>query len=320
MAKLMEQIVGHANVKQVLQETQTRDSVPPSFIFAGPSGVGKFQMALAWAQWLLCREQTVGACGRCPDCLQTANKTHSNLILIAPEKNTIKLEQTRELIRQLSLRQWQGRRVVVFNDAQLLNPHAANSILKVVEEPPEGTHFVFVTASHFSMISTLRSRSQRVQFQPLSPAELAQISGQSGWVLGSAQGRMDQLEKLTSEAMLEARELAVTLLPKLLNNEHWQKALEGFKPMAKDREQLGFVFGIWRQLIRDSFVVEESARIHRDFRSGAELEQLSSQSRLMFYDLLTSKEAALVGHADPSLTLESMLISVKELQALKLGA
>ena len=311
MAELMQQVIGHERVKQVLAECQRRDSLPPSFIFAGPSGVGKFMVALAWAQWVLCKQTANGACGVCADCIQVANRTHSNLIVIEPEKNSIKLDQTRELMRQLSLQQWQGRRVVIFNEAQLLNPHAANSILKVVEEPPEGTHFVFVTSSYFAMISTLRSRSQRIQFQPLSPDQLRQ---QSGWVLGSAQGRMDQLEKLTAEGMVQAREVAVSLLPKLLANEYWQASQEDFKPIAKDREQLGFLFGIWRQILRDSFMQDSQLRTHQDFNVEASVSNLPSQARLEMYDLFQNQEQALLRNADPQLTLESTLISVKQLQ------
>ncbi|MEO0336816.1 MAG: DNA polymerase III subunit [Pseudomonadota bacterium] len=314
MAQLMDSVVGHDRVKSVLRETLSRDSVPPSFIFAGPAGVGKFRLGVAWAQWLLCQQSEREACGVCADCVQVENLSHSNLLVIEPEKTSIKLEQTRELMRKLSLQQWKGRRVVIFNEAQLLNPHAANSLLKVVEEPPEGTHFVFVTSSYFSMLSTLRSRSQRIQFQPLSEAELGQISGQSGWVLGASQGRMDLLEKLSAEGMVEARGQAVSMLPMLLRGEHWQTVADQLKSISKDREQLSFAFGIWRQLLRDSFLENSARKIHQDFQGESHLEQLPTDLRLEMYDLFQAKEQALLGNADPSLTLESALIDVRLLQ------
>lgn len=312
MSDIFGRVQGHQKIKTTLMESLSRDAIPPSFVFAGPSGVGKQLIAQGWAQVLLCTNRADGesACGQCASCLQVLKKSHSNLIWIEPEKTSIKLDQMKEMIRNLSLQQWSGRRVIVIHEAQLLNPQAGNAILKIVEEPPEDTHFVFVTSSYFSLLPTLRSRSQRMSFHPLEPEDLAAISGQSGWVLKSAQGRMDLLEKLTGDDYSEYRSRAAQFFHDLQTEKTWSELSGDVSDIVKDKEVLGFFILVWKQMIRDSFLIEPQQKIHQDISDP--LTSLDDSSKHRLFELFEKLEKALMGHADPVLGVESTVIRAKE--------
>jgi DNA polymerase III delta subunit-like protein len=121
-----------------------------ALLFAGPEGAGKRTAAQAIAA----------------DVLKTDSQTHPDLIRIAPEKNSIKIESIRELIGRVSLKPIQSERmVVVVEEADAMTTGAANALLKTLEEPPPYVLFLLLTSRPEELPATIRSRCQRVRFQ-----------------------------------------------------------------------------------------------------------------------------------------------------------
>ena len=167
-------LVGNERIKRLLQRAVAEDRIRQGLIFAGPRGVGKHQFALALAQALNCRQPVNGdACGVCDQCIKIAAGEHMDVESIVPDGQFIRIQQMREMAEKANYRPYDGRRrVYIIDEGDRLNIAAANSILKVLEEPPETTLLVIVTAKPYALLQTIRSRCQMLSFAPLAAQEL----------------------------------------------------------------------------------------------------------------------------------------------------
>ena len=86
-----------------------------------------------------------------------------NLITLAPEKNSLKIEAIRDLTNRLSLKPMSGEIVLVLiEEAENLTEAAANALLKTLEEPPAYAHFLLLTSIPERLPLTIRSRCQKI--------------------------------------------------------------------------------------------------------------------------------------------------------------
>ena len=106
-----------------------------AYVFAGPEGSGKSLAARAFAAALLCHR---GGCGECRDCRLADEDHHPNQFVIEPEGRDIHVDTIRTEVWQPAYRTAPepGRKVFVVREADRLSPNAADTLLKVLEEPP----------------------------------------------------------------------------------------------------------------------------------------------------------------------------------------
>lgn len=171
-----EAIVGQQRAKQMLQNGLRGDKVSHAYLFSGPAGTGKRQMALAFAQALFCLERKDDACGTCIECRKVEHGNHPDLHMVEPDGASIKIDQIRELQREFSYRaKAQQPKVYIMVQAEKLTVQAANSLLKFLEEPASDVVAILITDNGNAVLPTIRSRSQWVAFTPLSPDEMIPV-------------------------------------------------------------------------------------------------------------------------------------------------
>jgi DNA polymerase-3 subunit delta' len=158
----------------LLRRAVAEGRIGQSIIMAGQPGVGKHQFALALAQALNCERPREGdACGECVPCRKIAAGEHADVETISPDGQFIKVDQMRQMSAKAQYLPYEGkRRVYIVDAAERLNDAAANSILKIVEEPPATTLIIFTTSRPYRMLETIRSRCLMLSFAPLTPDEL----------------------------------------------------------------------------------------------------------------------------------------------------
>ena len=166
------ELVGHeAAVKRFLQAA-AGDTLPPATLLTGIEGIGKRAFALLGAQYLNCHSQRPDdACGVCSSCFRVQQNQHPDVQQILPDGSQIKIEQIRALASDIQFRPFEGRRkAYILDPADAMNEHAANGLLKTLEEVPSYAWIVLVTAHPRSLPATSRSRCPVLPLLPV-PAE-----------------------------------------------------------------------------------------------------------------------------------------------------
>jgi DNA polymerase III subunit delta' len=163
-------LAGNERIKELLMRAVDEGRIGQGLIFAGERGIGKHQFALALAQAVNCEQPVKGdSCGVCLNCRKFAARDFTDVKIIVPDGQFIKIEQTREMASEAQYRPYEGRRrVFILDEAERLKEQAANSILKTLEEPPETSLIILITAKPYALLETIRSRCQMLNFAPLS--------------------------------------------------------------------------------------------------------------------------------------------------------
>ena len=199
-----------------------RPRLPHALLLHGREGVGQFELALAFAQFLLCENPNGKACGGCAACGWFEQGNHPDFRLLQPESLAdeeeggeapadskkkksiqIRIEQVRDLQRFLAVGTHRaGLRVIVLHPADSMNVPTQNAVLKALEEPPPDTLFLLVTSQPHRLAATIRSRCQGIAV-PLPDRALA-----AAWLKEQGVEDPGSLLALAGGAPLSAARLA----------------------------------------------------------------------------------------------------------------
>jgi len=167
-------ILGHERAVRQLRAAVTTGQPAHAYLLTGPAGVGKGTLAHAVTASLVCDAPRDGdACGTCAQCIRVAAGTHPDVRVVAREEDRrdIRTEQAREVTRWLTLRPLMAaRKVAMVADAECLNEHGQNTLLKTLEEPPGSAVLLLCATDASLLLPTVRSRCQRVQLDRLPAA------------------------------------------------------------------------------------------------------------------------------------------------------
>jgi DNA polymerase-3 subunit delta' len=260
MTKLSE-LRGQEIALRQLRKALKSGRLSHAYLFSGPEGVGKRTAALGFAAALNCAGEEPDGCGVCPSCLKIAHSCHPDVQVVEPSGSSLKIDQIRGLQKNVNLSPMEGRyKVAVVNDADRLTVAAANSILKVLEEPPGQTVFVLITANEPAISATVVSRCRRIVFRPLSREVLrGMLSGLAPedrleTAISLADGSVSRARLLLEESPAAGWEWADNLLRGVRDNDLlplYRLLAEGDLNQNTVSEVLQYMLAFWRDdLIR----------------------------------------------------------------------
>ncbi len=220
-------------------------------------------------------------------------QTHPDVLIIPPDppQMMIKVDQVRRVIESIYYRPAEGReRVYIFTDSAFMK-EAANSLLKILEEPPEFATIFLLTENAGELLPTIRSRSMiftlgaltteeierdLAQFHPeWKPAQRALVARLSEGAVGCARG-------FDLAAYIVARDHALAILSSALRGgEHSElfKITESYRPGAEGREKTEELIRTLYSLLRDLMFINSGAPEQiRNTDIGSELKRLAESA------------------------------------------
>lgn len=166
---LYSQVAGQEEIKASLIKSINNNQVSHCYIFEGPRGMGKFKLALIFAQSLLCLNFREEPCNICNSCIKANSLNHPDLHIINEDEKSIKREDIDDLINSIYKKPYESKRkVYIIKDAHLMTVQAANTFLKTLEEPPRDTVMILLTVNSSLLLPTIVSRCQEVKFRNIS--------------------------------------------------------------------------------------------------------------------------------------------------------
>ncbi len=156
-------IIGHSRQKELLQKSLDRNRVASAYLFCGPAGVGKRLLALEFLKFFFCERKK--GCGECVNCKKMEQGNHPDLLFLAAEEGTIRIDEVRLIQKHLKYHPLEApRKVCLIDDAERMTPAAQSAFLKTLEEPSDSTLFILVSSQPEALLPTIRSRCQDVLF------------------------------------------------------------------------------------------------------------------------------------------------------------
>jgi len=289
---------GNSATIDLVRSMLARDRMPHAVIIAGPEASGKYMLAQMIAKAMNCQNPSLTGepdfCGQCENCREIAEaddlearfaeavetrdglretdkketrilvQSHPDVLIIPPDppQMMIKVDQVRHVIGQIYKKPRKGDHAVyIFTDSAFMK-EAANSLLKILEEPPEFATIFLLTTNPGEFLPTIRSRCITVQLAPLSVAEIedyltkrrpewnATTRGLVARLCGGACGKAATFDL---ERYSAARKDALTLLGSAVNSDDHSplfRMTETYRAGAEGKEKTD-------QLLRASYSVLE---------------------------------------------------------------
>ncbi|MFS9077521.1 DNA polymerase III subunit delta' [Streptococcus infantis] len=176
-----------------------------AYLFSG--NFGNLEMSLFLSKSLFCSEKTdILPCEKCRNCKLIEQEEFPDVTIIKPLNQVIKTERIRELVGQFSQSGIENQRqVFIIEQAEKMHVNAANSLLKVIEEPQSEIYIFFLTDDEEQMLSTIRSRTQIFQFKKqvstlMSQLEEAGLVKNKAKLLAQFSQSQAEAEKLVHQA------------------------------------------------------------------------------------------------------------------------
>jgi DNA polymerase-3 subunit delta' len=336
--------LGNTQTVTHLRESIRAQRFPHSLILAGPRGAGKYTLSLMLAKAVNCLNPTESDglpdfCDHCSNCLRisgSANletlvaeavearddlretdkretriliQTHPDLLIVPPDppQLLIKLGQVRQVIHVAFYRPpVESRRTFTIFTSSAFMKEAANSLLKVLEEPPEHTSLILLTENPQELLPTIRSRAVLHRLGALAASDLESLlalrrpelkAQDRALAARLAEGAVGRALSLDLAAYLTSRQDALILLRTALKEPDYSQlfhATESYRAGADGQEKSISLLRALGSLVEDLLlIVAGTPRLIRNLDLEAELTRLARESSLTV-DWIDSAARALV--------------------------
>jgi len=361
------EFLGNRATVNHLRESIAADRFPQAMILAGPKGAGKYTLALMLARAVNClnRPESDGLpdfCGTCTNCQrigEAANledrvaeavaaredmrdvdkretrifvQTHPDVVVVPPDppQLLIKLGQIRQVIHAAYYRPpVEARRAITIFTASAFMKEAANSLLKLLEEPPAHTSLILLTENPQELLPTIRSRTivYRLGALPASELELVLAErrpqlkvAERSLVARLAEGAVGRALGFDLESYLASRQDALIVLRTALKEPDYSQlfqATEKYRAGADGQEKTINLLRALGSLVEDLLlVVAGTPNLVRNVDLSAELDRMAQGVTVDWIDgvarALAQVEQGMRRNLLRSLSLDAMAVSLSE--------
>jgi len=331
----MWQVIAQDKVISLLDYSIKTNAIAHAYLIVGPRHVGKGTLAFNLAQALNCDGPEL-PCGQCRSCQRILEGKHADITPIGLDSKTeIGIDDIRALQRIANLPPYEGKcKVFIIDDAEYLSTEAANSLLKILEEPPQSVVWLLLVAEEEHLLPTVISRCQRLELKPV-PSEhvrealvnsynvednraklLAQLCrGRFGWALSA----------LANDDILEQRSQRIDSLVSLLTaslDQRFTYAQELTGQFSQNRRAGAEIIEIWLDWWRDLMLIKgdcQEAIINVDYKTVLEEQArgLNLGEIKEFLNSLCLLQDAISKNVNPRLASEWLMLHLPRKNRLK---
>ncbi len=223
------QVAGQEETKASLIKSINNNQISHCYIFEGPKGMGKFNLALIFAQSLLCLNFHKEPCNQCNSCIKVNSFNHPDLHVINEDEKSIKREDIDELINSIYKKPYEAKRkVYIIKDAHSMTVQAANTFLKTLEEPPSDTVMILLTTNSNLLLPTIVSRCQEVKFRNISKETIKRYLNEYNMTpeavelaVNYSNGNLNKAINIIkgNDEILKKREEIINIFDKIINSD-----------------------------------------------------------------------------------------------------
>jgi DNA polymerase III subunit delta' len=320
-----DQFVGNAATVRHLREAIAVERIPPALILAGPRGAGKYTLSIMLAQTMACLQHPVtnglpDFCGVCSNCTRIAQslpladrvneaiaaredlrevdkkdtriliQTHPDVVVIPPDppQLLIKLGQVRNVVQHIYRLPSDAPRAVYIFTSTAFMKEAANSLLKILEEPPAYAHIVLLAENPGELLPTIRSRASIFRLGALPPEEIEAVLAeqrkdwkpkQRALVARLAEGGIGQALGFDLEGYLASRQDALLIISNATEESDYGalfRVTETYRAGAEGQQKTSALLHAFASLLEDLLLLHSgTGHLIRNIDLQTELTHMS---------------------------------------------
>ena len=320
-----------------LERGLSQGQLSHAYLLVGPSQVGKGALAMKIAQAVNCLQDSP-PCGECASCSRIQRGIHADVQVIAPAadertgrlRSEIGIDQVRDMERTAVLGAYEGKyRVFIIDGVEKMSLEASNALLKTLEEPPSGVIFLLLSSREDDLLSTMRSRCQRLEVKPVPEREMVELlvsehglgaedaellarlsAGRLGWALTAARE-----PRILGERQQKLDDLMGALEGGAERRFRISQELASLQ--SRDRRAVQETLALWLSWWRDLLMLKEGKPdlvANRDCMKALDEKQAefsTDQVVAIIKETLATKER-LMQNASPRLALDVLMLLLPE--------
>jgi len=174
---MLNDVIGHQTNIEFLKNSLSSGRIANAYLFAGAPDVGKEFTAVNFAKALNCLnpKDDHDSCDSCASCKKIESGNHPDVQKISPQGAWIKINQIRDLQKQVGFKPMEGKRkIYIILESERMTRETANAFLKTLEEPPGVSTIILITTNMNALLSTIISRCRILKFSNVPRTVLRQ--------------------------------------------------------------------------------------------------------------------------------------------------
>lgn len=279
----MKKIYGNEYLLKTLESMCCNGRAAHTVLFYGEKGLGKKLLAKYYCTLLLCENPENGKpCGRCNSCKNADKGFHPDIVYAeaSGKLGGYSVDTARAICTDAFIRpnNSSGRKIYIFTDCHNMDPRTQNTLLKIIEEPPEYAYFIFTTESKSDFLPTIISRCACFALSPCTPEQSAAALSEENYSEAEIKSAVDCfhgnigmcLKYLSDENLKHIVDLTKSAADSIIRRDEYLLNVTLFS-LGKDRNSVRSALSMLDWLIRDAAVlsIDAAADTAGCWRDGA---------------------------------------------------
>ncbi|MBR4627660.1 MAG: DNA polymerase III subunit delta' [Ruminococcus sp.] len=266
----MKKIYGNSEMLSTFRSMVSSGRTAHTLLIYGEKGSGRKLAASYYTQLLLCEAPTPeGPCGRCPACRNTEHGAHPDVVYAerSGKLGGYSVDTARDIISDAFIKPNNntGRKIYLFTDCHNVDIRTQNTLLKLIEEPPDYAYFIFTAESKAEFLPTVISRSVCLSTSLCTAEDTRAALADEGFSENDIQKAMECfhgnigrcISYITDENVRKQVDLTKSLADSIIRKDEYALNV-AFNAAGKERSDAREVLSLLDQLVRDAAVLGEN--------------------------------------------------------------